>query len=910
VVVPSELKKSLSQILDWTRDSLVVAEERLDLKLVEGVDLYFDTRPLFHNGLTTVVPRNRISVNTEAPELNSSIGVTRFYLFETLVHEWAHMLSIQEHRGVFKIFSWLVGNTSRPNGAWPRWIHEGLAVWTEKAVGGRPLSGSVDFDLRRFAEFEARTGRPALTNSQLDGQWDLSKFRSGQVPYTFGYLLLEHLTEKKKFSLGRYAETSSRSLGISFRKTFEEVGVSLDESFEEARKEWAATPLAHKTTNTLLVARAQEIRGLKALGDQIAWIEVRDDNDVRLVASDGKTSLEEKWPLNLLPPLEATPLPSPPGQQKWAVLVDALPAWLRSSFHTPATPSRRHLALYESKGAAFGCVFDLDERLREAEVSTDKIVWVSSRDDGAFEMKEANWNGACQLTNRKTLLTTLPFERLTAPSFSSDATVVTRNVPSKDRFDERVIDTRGRSLVGSKTLLTQYAPGVSSSIGVIFERSPSYWGPLLTRASGDKIKTFRLPLRTGAFEAAIGPAAKIYYVEKLWDNDELRSVAVDDASLVAAEELRWENAPSPVSDDATKTRPEATPETHGPLDDMWPHFWIPSLVAGDGAWILAGQTFYSDLTQTWNGATLVGYNTQTARPFGSSTLSWVPSSRALRPQVDVGLSYDPRDVSYFALESQTVQERAAASVSLSLPYTLAGRWRGNVSLGYLFAYYGRLGRFGASQENDPLLRLSLRSPYGQDPYQTLSRLSESPGFTYFDARARWIETLDFRTNAYALFRSSQNSRVLVALQGAHTSYENFPRSYFLWGGTPVLGASYDGDYVNRGFPLQGFIARNLVRGSSEWIYGLWDPRSSLSWNRFRLQSVDLRLVGESITWDPMLGTRFRLGKTFSSSAGTEVDILGSGLHYVSYKLSLGVFQGFGDFAETRYTALLKVGLDL
>lgn len=98
--------------------------------------------------------------------------------------------------------------------------------------------------------------------------------------------------------------------------------------------------------------------------------------------------------------------------------------------------------------------------------------------------------------------------------------------------------------------------------------------------------------------------------------------------------------------------------------------------------------------------------------------------------------------------------------------------------------------------------------------------------------------------------------------------------------------------------------------SSELIWGAWEPRASLSWNRLRVQNIDLRLVGETLTWDAFTNPAYRMGEQFSSSAGAEVDILGSGLHYISYKLSLGAFRGFGDFADTRFTAQLRVGLDL
>ncbi len=909
VVVPSELSKSMGALKAWSEAALVHAERKLSLSLHEDVEIYFDTEPLSHNGLTTAIPRNRIFVNTEAPDLTSSIGITRFYIMETLVHEWAHMLSLQQHRGVFRGLGWVLGNTSRPNGAWPRWIHEGLAVWTEESVGGRPLSGSIDFDLRRYAEFSRRSGRPALNNSLLDGQWELASFRPGQVPYSFGFLIFKELSDKHDFSIARFAEASSKSLGISFRKTFKELGVDLDKTFLDLQTKWAATPLEHSTTPAKLVAEGSEIRGLKTSTTHVSWIEALEDDSLQFVSTDGSQTLRRDWPFKLLTPLWAIRLDSPETKENWAVLVEAVPSWTTNNIHSPTAPYRRRLVLFEAGKTGLRCGFDLGDRLRDATLSSTEIAWTSSTDDARQELRRARWDASCGITEAKTLLEIPAFGRLSSPEISGNLTLVTRNVPSEKTFDERIITSDGRELVPTTAggLLTQFAPS-RGDFGLIFERSPSYWGPLLTRETSGGLEIFKIPLRTGAFESTLSPdASKIYYIEKLWDRDELRVLSTDDVSLKADRKLKWEKL-APVTN---LPKPNTTPtEKHSSIDSIWPHFWIPSLIGSEGTWIVAGQTFYSDLTKTWSGTSLAGYNTGTGRPFASSSLSWVPSSQRALPQVDLHLEYSPRDVSYFGIVGQEVQDRASLDLAATIPYALESRWRGQISLGYSLRHYGRLGNFSGENKSNPFLRFSLKSLYGRQPYTTLARLSESPSFFYFEQRARWLEGPELQSDLYGLIRTSSRTRMLLVLQGAHTELASFPRSYFVWGGTPLLSAGFDGNYLNRGFPLQGFVAERLLRTSGEWIWGVWNPRSSLSWNRFRIQGIDLRVVGESVTWDSFFNKSYRLGSSFSSSAGAEVDILGSGLHYISYKLSVGAFRGFGDFADTHYTAQLRVGLDL
>ncbi|MEO5667400.1 MAG: hypothetical protein ABIR96_05010 [Bdellovibrionota bacterium] len=918
IVLPGELKESFVELRGWSLEALIKAEDRLQLPLEEDVEIYFDTVPLLHNGLTTAVPRNRISVNVEAPDLNSSVGVSRFYLLETLVHEWGHMLSIGRHHGIFRGFSWILGHASRPNGAWPRWIHEGLAVWTEESVGGRPLSGSIDLDLRRYAEFTRRSGKDALNNSLLDGQWDLANFRPGQVPYTFGYLIIDELSKKKDFTIGRFVEASSYDLGISFRKTFENLGVDLDGTFEDLRKKWATTPVDTTTSPATLVSAQTDIRGLQSNAGYVSWVESSDDNPTQLVAESSSKKVRRNWPFKLLTVAHATPLEISSTRENWAVLVENVPELISNDAYSPAAPARRRLVIFDATDSELHCTFDLGDRLREVNITPRHILWVESTSDEKPELYEAEWNQSCEISGKTLLLQAKKFERLSAPAMLADGVVITHNVSSLSSFVERIEDIDGKVLEvdGVARPLTQFNAGAGGN-GVIFERSPHYWGPMIVKLGKSALEAYKVPLRTGAYEAVVDPEGKnLYYIEKLWDGDEVRRLSVTDPSLKKELVLKWKSPAfgAPSSEDSAELKPTLdkteTLQDHGPIDDIWPHFWIPSLLASEGSWVVAGQTFYSDLTKTWSGASLLGYNTGTKKPFGSTSLSWIPSTTTSWPQFDMQLRYDPRDVSYFGVQGQTVQERASADLDATFVYGLAHRFRGTLTLGYSFRYSGELGDFEGEVTHNPFLRLSLKSRYATNPYLTLSRLSESPAFFYFEQKARWFKAPELQTNIYGLLKATSRTRILLALEGAHTELRNFPNSFYVWGGSPLPGANFEGNYLNRGFPLQAFVAERLVRFSSEWIWGLWEPRASLSWNRLRVQNVDLRLVGESITWDSMFGDTYHLGKQFSSSLGTEVDILGSGLHYISYKLSVGAFRGFGDFAQTRYTAQLRVGLDL
>ena len=74
--------------------------------------------------------------------------------------------------------------------------------------------------------------------------------------------------------------------------------------------------------------------------------------------------------------------------------------------------------------------------------------------------------------------------------------------------------------------------------------------------------------------------------------------------------------------------------------------------------------------------------------------------------------------------------------------------------------------------------------------------------------------------------------------------------------------------------------------------------------------VDLSLVAESITWDSYSEDSFQLGQDYASSVGALLDFGGSAAHYVNYKLSFGVFQGFGAANSTQIVTQLRTGLNL
>lgn len=66
-----------------------------------------------------------------------------------------------------ELFVW--SSISSGAGAWPKWLHEGLAVWVELQKGGRGHSGIIDLQLRELAEYEHNENKSAFESFHLDG---------------------------------------------------------------------------------------------------------------------------------------------------------------------------------------------------------------------------------------------------------------------------------------------------------------------------------------------------------------------------------------------------------------------------------------------------------------------------------------------------------------------------------------------------------------------------------------------------------------------------------------------------------------------------------------------------------------------------------------------------------------------
>ncbi len=142
------------------------------------------------NGMTTLMPWNRIVIYAARPESNSSMDRADDWLRIVFVHEYAHVLDTDMVRGLPLASRFIMGRLIFPNMFLPAWSVEGSAVLRESSRGaGRANSAYTDMVLR--ADAAAGRFRGIADASHFPRDWP-----QGEVPYLYGGMFLKYLEER------------------------------------------------------------------------------------------------------------------------------------------------------------------------------------------------------------------------------------------------------------------------------------------------------------------------------------------------------------------------------------------------------------------------------------------------------------------------------------------------------------------------------------------------------------------------------------------------------------------------------------------------------------------------------------------------------------------------------------------
>ena len=173
-----ELAVELAQSAEEIHDLLVPFMEwepafRTQVVLVDPTDSA--------NGYATTIPHNTIVIYAAPPTPESSLDNYEHWLWAIFVHEYAHILQIDEDGGSSEGTSADPRSNDHARGVLPRWMTEGFATWVETrfSAGGRGRSTYTDM-LLRSAALEGKLPR-IDTADGLGHRWP-----SGHLRYLYG----------------------------------------------------------------------------------------------------------------------------------------------------------------------------------------------------------------------------------------------------------------------------------------------------------------------------------------------------------------------------------------------------------------------------------------------------------------------------------------------------------------------------------------------------------------------------------------------------------------------------------------------------------------------------------------------------------------------------------------------------
>jgi Tol biopolymer transport system component len=145
------------------------------------------------NGFASPLPYPLVHVRAVAPRGADEFGNHDGWLRLVLSHELAHIVHLDDARGVLRLGRRVLGRAPFlfPNGATPTWMVEGLATFeeTQTTTFGRGRNPDARMVLRMEA---LERGLPRLDEA-VGG---LDRWPGGTAPYLFGESFLRYLTER------------------------------------------------------------------------------------------------------------------------------------------------------------------------------------------------------------------------------------------------------------------------------------------------------------------------------------------------------------------------------------------------------------------------------------------------------------------------------------------------------------------------------------------------------------------------------------------------------------------------------------------------------------------------------------------------------------------------------------------
>lgn len=662
--------QGLSELAQRAARALEAAHQRLAPLLghapKERVQVVLSDASDDANGSATAFLRPTMELFAPPPDDRSELNDYEDYLWNLVVHEYTHIVHLDQVGGVPAAVNFVLGQVWTPNGLQPRWLIEGLAVWSESAHSGsgRERSAIYDMYLRsevledRFFALDEVTGAP-------------TRWPQGAVAYLHGARFMEFIGE-------RYGAQGFSDLSKSYGSQLIPFGLNaaararFGRDYRSLYLEWAASVRAQVEaqvaplrlqglTPFVRLTRAGQLTGEPAFdprGGRVVYLEASADRRaaIRSVERDGSSDrrVAEVY-----------------GSGGLALEPDGLHAIVSQN-----APYREFYAFDDlfrvdlSTGARERLTFGA--RLTDPDVSPDGASLVAARHftGGRMGIDELSAKG-----NDPRALVGAQDRAVYTPRFSPDGKRVA--------YSEQTGAGRQIFLVDRQTLQREQ---VTHERAMNLDPTFDPTGRWLVWAS-DKTGIYSLYARdlatgetrqltrvlTGAFRPRVSPDGRsLAFVTYTTDGYDVALTPFEPERAAVAEPIEQQRPPLEAWD-----RGEAyAVRAYRPLDTLWPRYWLPLLGSDPLGTTLGIVTGGFDVAgrHAWDFQVL--YGLESHRP--SVGLDW--TARVLYPELTASLT------SGLSMQRTGLERESALSLAASVPFTGVD-WASSLFLGYELRYY-------------------------------------------------------------------------------------------------------------------------------------------------------------------------------------------------------------------------------
>lgn len=843
------------------------------------------------NGSAIPVPRNTIVLRAASPDSRTELHQAEDWAWNLIVHEYTHVLHTDNIGGPARILNLVFGKSLFPNGAWPRWFLEGLAVWTESelSVGGRLRSSLHDMQLRTHILEERALTLGELSNLPLE-------YPRLSTRYLYGGRFVDHVARAAGHGAIRgIVRENGASIIPYFLDTLSErhTGLTFDAHYDawlgnlRLRAATQVAAVGTPSSETVLTHHGETRRTprLSLDGKTVYSLLLDADERPRVQALDLGTGVERT-------------LATVNGDGALAMLPDGRILAGQPAMHG-AFRSHDELFVIDPKNG------DVDRlthgaRLSDPDVARDgRIVAVRRSGPGLTEL--VSFDSVATFDTPKVLHASA--RTVASPRFSPNGRRIVFLEQLHDTFDLRLLDLD----TGAVRTLTEDGaqdlnPAFTSDDEILFssDRTGIYDIHAINPDDGTTTRLTRVV--GGAFEPLRIDGA-LHYVRAgaagmdLAKQPEAQREAAIDAKPLATE-------PARPSDVAATTRP------YSALDTLAPTLRIP-LLGGDARGLTLGITIAgADVLQRWR--------------YGASGW-WGLSSR--EPGFSASVAYDGSWPSVSAYAGRRLDLVADApdgyaetvlSGGTTVSWNIRSWWSAiRIDAGWDASHFSPSGSFAIEPGGPPApergLLSTARLGFTFSSARRFQRSISTEGgrrfaielrgsnpwlgsdFTTASAAASWTEFVALPAHNVLAFRAGGGlgigelgGRRLFAL-GGPAPYPSIDEIVSLQSPTRIL----------RGFPRFAFTGRAYWLATAEWRF----PLATLELAPSTLP-IQVRRLHGAVFVDA--GSAFDPGRTAPTAVGTGVELrteLVFGYNLVS-DLRLGYAKGVTTGGRHQFLVLL------